>query len=146
MGLFDSLFGGESSSGMTPQEAFAGILLAASACDGHISDDEAGNLTTALGRMKLFQRTNEKQFRQTIDKGLAILKKKGHATLLDTSSKSLPKELRVPAFANACNIVLSDGSVDEDEKEMIDRLQSLLEIEPATAKMIVQVMVIKNKG
>ena len=41
MGLLDSLFGGvESSTKLSPQEAFAGILLGASGCDGHIADDE----------------------------------------------------------------------------------------------------------
>ena len=69
MGLFDSLFGGmEGSSKLSPQESFAGILLGASACDGHIADDEVQGLVTALLRMKLFQRVSEKQFNQTLNK------------------------------------------------------------------------------
>ena len=147
MGLFDSLFGGmESSRKLTPQESFAGILLAASACDGHISDDEASNLTTAVGRMRLFQRVNEKEFGQVMNKLLGILKKKGCDTLLEGCCESLPGELSNAAFANACNIVLADGVVDEEEKEFIEKLRNKLKVEPGTAKAIAQVMVIKNKG
>ena len=61
MGLFDSIFGGLESSGkLNSQEAFAGVLLGASACDGHIADDEVQGLMTALLR-----------------KLLGVLKKKG---------------------------------------------------------------------
>ncbi len=147
MGLFDSLFGGmESSKKLSPQEAFAGILLAASACDGHISDEEAANLTTAVGRMKLFEKVNGKQFGQVMDKLLGVLKKKGHDALMDGCCESLPKELSNAAFANACNIVLADGVVDQDEREFIEKLRKGLDVEASTAKMIAQVMVIKNKG
>lgn len=147
MGLFDSLFGGmESSKKLTPQESFAGILLAASACDGHISDEEASTLMTAVGRMKLFSQVNGKQFSQIMDKLLGILKKKGHDALIEGCCASLPKELANAAFANACNIVLADGVVDQDEKEFIEKLRGALELEGGTAKMIAQVMVIKNKG
>ena len=147
MGLFDTFFGGmESSRKLTPQESFAGVLLAASACDGHISDDEASNLTTAVGRMRLFQRVNEKEFGQVMDKLLGILKKKGADTLLDGCCESLPKELANAAFANACNIVLADGVVDQEEKDFIEKLRTKLDVESGTAKAIAQVMVIKNKG
>jgi uncharacterized membrane protein YebE (DUF533 family) len=147
VGLFDSLFGGmESSRKLTPQESFAGILLAASACDGHISDEEASNVTAAVGRMRLFQRVNEKEFASVMDKLLGILKKKGADVLIDGCCESLPKDLVNAAFANACNIVLADGVVDQEEKDFIEALKTKLAVEPGTAKAIAQVMVIKNKG
>lgn len=147
VGLFDALFGGmESSRKLSPQESFAGILLAASACDGHISDEEASNLTAAVGRMRLFQRVNEKEFGQVMDKLLGILKKKGCDVLVEGCCETLPPDLANSAFANACNIVLADGVVDQDEKEFIEKLRNHLKVEPNTAKAIAQVMVIKNKG
>jgi tellurite resistance protein len=147
VGIFDSLFGGmESSKKLNPQESFAGILLAASACDGHISDDEASNLTIAVGRMRLFQRVNEKEFASVMNKLVGVLKKKGADVLIDSCCDSLPKDLANAAFANACNIVLADGVVDQEEKDFIEKIRSKLNIEPSTAKTIAQVMVIKNKG
>ena len=50
MGLFDSIFGDSGGGGAgTKQEAFAGILLGASGCDGHIADEEAQGLLTTIG-------------------------------------------------------------------------------------------------
>ncbi|MCA9107870.1 MAG: tellurite resistance TerB family protein [Pirellulaceae bacterium] len=147
MGLFDSLFGGMEGSGkLSPQESFAGILLGASACDGHIADDEVQSLFTALLRMKLYQRLNERQFQQAIQKVHGLLKKKGVDVLLDACTATLPPELAKSAFTNACDIVMADGVVEDDEKQFIEKLRAKLKIEPETAKTIARVMVIKNKG
>lgn len=147
MGLFDALLGGMESSGkLGPQEAFAGILLGASACDGHIADDEVNGLITCLVRMKLYQRLTGEQFGKMLNKLQGILKKKGVDALVDACVEGLPEELSKTAFTNACDIVLSDGVVEPDEKEFIDKLQAKLGIEANAAKTIAQVMVVKNKG
>ena len=147
MGIFDSLFGGlETSTQLSPQESFAGILLGASACDGHIADDEVQGLIAALLRMKLFERVNEKQFGQMINKLHKFQKKQGVDTLIDSCVKNLPEHLVNAAFTNACDIVLADGVVDPEEKEFIDKLQKKLGLPDNLAKTIAQVMVIKNKG
>ena len=50
MGIFDSLFGGmEGRTKLTAQEAFAGVLFGASACDGHIADEEMQSLVWTCG-------------------------------------------------------------------------------------------------
>lgn len=147
MGIFDSLFGTtETRAKLSPQESFAGILLASSACDGHISDDESAQLLTALFRMKLFSRINEKQFNQVMNKLMGVLKKHGPDALVDGCCETLPEELKKAAFANACNIVLADGVLEAEEKEFMSSLKTKLGLDDKTAKTIAQVMVIKNKG
>ena len=147
MGIFDALFSGmETRTKLTPQESFAGILLAASACDGHISEDEIIQLFAALFRMKLFRNVNEKQFNKVWNKLMSVLKKNGPDSLVDGCCEVLPTELHKAAFANACNIVLADGVLESDEKDFVDRLSQKLNLDPKTAKTIAQVMVIKNKG
>jgi tellurite resistance protein len=147
MGLFDSLFGGMGGeTKLSPQEAFAGVLLGASACDGHIADDEVAGLVTALVRMKLFQRWTDKNFNQSLNRLHGVLKKKGVDTLIDACIESLPGELRETAFANACDIVLADGVVEADEKEFINNLCRKLEIDRKVAGEIAEIMVVKNKG
>lgn len=136
----------ESAKKLTPQQAFAGILLAASACDGHISDTEADSLMAAVGRMRLFQRVSDKEFSQVMNKLMGILKKQGPDGLIEGCCAALPKELANAAFANACNLVLADGVVDSDEKEFIEKLRDKLSLDNNVAKAIAQVMVIKNKG
>lgn len=147
MGFLDSLFGGvESSTTFSPQDAFAGILLGASGCDGHIADDEVQNLATCLLRMKLYQRMQGKQFGQMLNKLHSVLKKRGVEALIDQCVQTLPNELRNAAFTNAVDIVLADGVVEPDEKQFIEMLQGRLGIDNNTARLIVDIMVSKNKG
>jgi len=147
MGMFDSMFSGlETRAKLSPQESFAGILLAASACDGHISDDEVQQLLATLFRMKIFQRINQKQFERVMNRLMGVLKKHGPDALAEGCCNALPENLHKSVFANACAVVLTDGVLEEDEKEFIGDLKDRLGLEPKVAKTIAQVMVIKNKG
>ena len=74
MDLFDDAFESfESKQPLGPREGFAGVLLGASACDGHIADEEVQSLMTALGRMKLYERTTPHSFGSMMDRLLGIL-------------------------------------------------------------------------
>jgi tellurite resistance protein len=149
VGLFDNLFGGSESGnkGLSKQEAFAGILLAASAVDGHIASEEISNLITAISRMKLFSNFNDDKYNRMFDRLMKILKKPdGVDLLIEKCVPELPDELRETVFANACDIVLADGVVEPEEKELIEKLQNELELPGDEAMDIVRVMVIKNRG
>ena len=147
MGLFDSMFGGSSANKtLSKQEAFAGILLAAAAADGHIADEEAVGLWSTIERMKMFQNYTPDKFNQMMGALVKILKRDGVDKLVDKAVESVPTELRETAFANACNIVLADGVVEDEEKALIEKLQVKLGISGDQAIDIVRVMVIKNKG
>lgn len=129
-----------------PQEGFAGTLLAASACDGHIADEEVGALVTTLARMKMYQNIPPHKFNSMMDRLLGVLKRGGPEKLISVAIPAIPPELRETAFANACDIVLADGVVEPDEKAFIDDLMIKLEMDSQRAKTIVQVMVFKNQG
>lgn len=149
MSLFDDVLGDNNSlapQAFGPQEGYAGVLLAASACDGHISDEEAGSLFTSLGRMKMYQNVSGNRFGSIMDRLLGVLRRGGPEKLIEMSVPAVPPELRETVFANACNIVLADGVVEDDEKTFIDNLMVKLELDRARAKTIVQVMVYKNHG
>ncbi len=95
---------------------------------------------------KLYQRLPRKQFGSIFDRLMGQLKKGGPEKLLDKCYPVVPPELRESAFANAVDIVLSNGQVDAEEKEFIDDLKKKFEIEDQRAKTIVKVMVYKNHG
>ncbi|QDU29491.1 hypothetical protein ETAA8_46020 [Anatilimnocola aggregata] len=147
MGLFDGLLSGmEGNARFTAQEAFAGILVGATACDGHFADDEVRGLVSTLLRMKLFQRSSEKQFDGMLDKLVGLAKRNGVPALVDRCIEAMPPELRDTAFANACNIVLADGVAEQAERDFINGLQTKLRLDATVCHTIVQVMVIKNMG
>jgi tellurite resistance protein len=149
VGLFDALFGGGGKDKeVTKQEAFTGILLAAAAADadGHIAEEEAQGLWTAIERMKLFANFTPDKFNKMMDTLLKLLKKGGPDLLIDKCVPALPDELRSTVFANACDLVLADGVVEPEEKAFIEKLQNRLSIPGDEAMDIVRIMVIKNQG
>lgn len=147
MELFDDAFGSFAEKrAMGPHEGVAGVLLCASACDGHIADEEVQSLMTSLFRMKLYQRTTPQQFNSMMDRLIGILKRGGPEKLLDEVVPVVPPELSECVFANACNIVLADGTVEPDEREFLGKLMNKLELDKDRCLKIIRVMVIKNKG
>ena len=148
MSLFDEVIqdGSFQEEAFGPHEGFAGVLLASSACDGHIADEEVQGLVTILGRMKLYQHVSPHKFNSMMDRLLGVLKRNGPEELVTKAVPALPPELKETAFINACDIVLADGVVEEDEKTFINDLMIKLEVDGNRAKDIVQVMVFKNQG
>jgi len=148
MGLFDGAFGGmeEGKGGFGKAEAFAGIMLSAVACDGHISDEEAHSLGTVASRMKLFEQINGQKWNRMIDKLMGVLKRDGVEVLLDKSAAALPEDLHDTAFAVACNLVLADQGIEDEEKQFLSNLQKRLGLDREMSLKIFKVMVIKNRG
>ena len=81
-----------------------------------------------------------------MDRLMGVLKRGGPEKLLEKSHPVVPPELRETAFANACDIVLVYGIVEDDEKTFIDDLMIKFEMDSKRAKSIVQVIVYKNDG
>jgi tellurite resistance protein len=149
MSLFDDILEDGLASGSPPfgpQEGFAGVMLCASACDGHIGDEEGQSLNLILSNKKLYERQTQQQFSSMMDRLVGELKRGGPEKLLEKSFSAVSPELRECAFANAIDIVLADGVVEQEERDFIDDLQGKFEIEAKRAKAIVQVMVYKNHG
>jgi hypothetical protein len=145
MGLFDNIFGGQKKD-LSKSEAFAGILLGAVASDGHISGEEVQGLCTILGRMKLYDNWTNEKFNNMLNRMLGMIKREGLEPVLQLCAEALPEELHETAFANACDLVLADGVVEDEEKEFLDDLQKVLSVSGDQAITIVEVMVIKNRG
>ncbi|CAN5344082.1 hypothetical protein BH11PLA2_BH11PLA2_36570 [soil metagenome] len=122
MALFD-MFTGEGKT-FGAHEGFAGILLAAAAADGHISDSEGQALWRAVERMKLFSNYSPEKFGRMMDSLVKILKKGGPEALVEKCVPAIPERLRATAFTNAVDIVLADGEVEDDEEELIEKLQT----------------------
>lgn len=147
MGLFDGVFGGsESTKEMSKGEAFAAVLLGAAAADGHIAEEEAHSLWTIIGRMKMYSNWSPDKFNSTMDRLVKNLKRSGLEALLERAAQYLPEELHETAFANACDIVLADGVVEDDEKKFLQNLTRYLRISGDQALTIARIMVIKNRG
>ena len=131
---------------LTTREAFVGTLVCACRCDGHMADCELQSLVTCMLRMKLYNGLDGKSCGALIDKTNQRYDEKGIDAFLQSCISVLPSELANSAFANACNVVLSDGVVGQLEKEFIDKLAGMLSLEPSRAKKIAEFIIVKNRG
>ncbi|AUB40001.1 Tellurite resistance protein [Nostoc flagelliforme CCNUN1] len=148
MGLFDAVLGTESQTqtALNPAEAFAVIVLAATASDGYLSVEQANSITFVLSQMKLFKSYPHETMNKLFEKILGILEGDGFNTLFNAAKDSLSQDLREAAFAVATDLVLAEGIVAEEEKNFLNDLYQALGVSSEIAVQIVQVILIKNRG
>jgi len=148
MGLFDKVKGVKEAETvkLTKEESFAGIVLAAVAADGVITEEEAQGLVISLVRMRTYVGYTGNQMSALLNKLIGIIKKQGVDALVNLSKESLAQDLRETAFAVATDLALADGEIADQEKEILTKIQLGLEIPESKAVNIIEVMLIKNKG
>ncbi len=147
MGFFNNILGGtDSTASLTKEESFIGILLAAVAADGVITDEEVADFNSFVTKAKTLRGVSGRQFNGMIDKLFKILRRKGVGTLVELSTQNLSSNLRESTFAMACDLLFSDGEIDIDEQKLLEDLKVKLEINDTLATKIAEVMVIKNKA
>jgi tellurite resistance protein len=148
MGLFDAVLGTESQTqaALNPAEAFAVIVLMATASDGYLSVEQENFITFVLSRMKLFKDYPHEMMDRLFDKILGILQGDGFNALFNAAKDSLSQDLREAAFAVATDFVLAEGIIAEEEKNFLKDLYQALGVSSEIAIQIVQVILIKNRG
>jgi len=124
MGLFDAVLGSESQTqtALNPEEAFAVIILMATASDCYLSVEQANSITSVLSRMELFKSYPHEMMNRLFEKILGILQGDGFNALFNAAKDSLSQDLREAAFAVATDLVLAEGIVDEEDKNFLNDL------------------------
>lgn len=131
---------------LTPEEAFAGVMLAVVAVDGHLAEAELQNLMTTLKRSKLYRQQSKESIIATLKKLLKIIKTAGVDALLQSAIAQLPNYLAETVFAIATDLTLADGAMFNEELEILSQLAECLAIPEDTVNQITKVMMIKNRG
>ncbi len=143
MDLFEDDVPSPRSNKLSVEEAFAGILLAANAADGYVSQEEVQAFGTLICRMRLYKPLNGDQIGRIIDRNLSQMRRLGLEEFVNRCA-AIPDRLRKTAFANAVDMVMADGVVEDEEKQFINNLRRQLNISGDDAQMIVTVMRYKN--
>jgi tellurite resistance protein len=146
MGWFSTAKTPSSEDTFTKQEAFLGIALATSAADGTIDESEAKSIFAYLLQMRIFDGYTERQVTDMFKKLLTVLENEGIGGLVAIAKSSLPDDLRETAFSCAVDIALADGTIDENEKALLEELQQVLEVSDEIGGKVLEVMMIKNRG
>jgi hypothetical protein len=131
---------------LSSAEAFAAILVAAVAVDGEFSAGESARLNGVLSTSRVLPPSPPDGSPNVVERALALLAERGLPATLAACAKALPARLRPTVFAQATDLVLSDGRTAQREKTFIDDLKRALQIDDALALRIVDVLLIKNRG
>lgn len=131
---------------LNASEAYAGVLVAAVACDGTVTEREALELVGALSRQALFDGLPEKQMRAMLQKLGALARDLGAGALVAMAAPSVPPDLRETAFANAVDLVMADDHVTTGEADWLRKAQAALGVRDDMAARIIEVIAIKNLG
>lgn len=129
---------------LTPPYAFAAIVVGAFNADGRSTPDELRRANEIFGSIKLFKQPPSEPVETIVGRVLHLFETQGAADVATLAARSLPEDLRLPAFTIAVDLVLADGDASPEERAFIDNLQSLLRISDADATKIVDVIIIKN--
>lgn len=145
MGLFSSVLKGPNSSvKLNEQESLLGLMICVTAIDGDISDDEITDLVTLKNKSNLLKGVSGNQFSEMVGKLLNILSHQGLDSLVELCTEALPFEYRNGAFAACCDLVFSDGYVEDEEETFLENLKVRLSLDDNTAMKIVEVISMKN--
>lgn len=126
--------------------AFVGILVATVYADGEVAAEEAEGLMYILARMKMFESWSENQISDLINFFLAAVEKNGIDQVLEACIEALPNGLHETVFINACDLVLADGILHDDEKQFLEKLRKLLRVDAERARKFAEFISIKNRG
>ena len=107
---------------LSKQESFASIALAMAGADGSIAQSEWDGICSYLRRLRLYDNFSGPAFDKMFDKLFRILKNQGASALVACSVEGLPEDMKLTAFACAVDIALADGVVEDEEKEIINRV------------------------
>jgi tellurite resistance protein len=131
---------------MSEADGFGAVIVCAMASDGQMQDEEKMVVASTLSRMKLYNGWQQAHFKGMIEKMVAKIKVEGPEQMLTQAVNSLSSPLRDTAFAVACDIVMADGVITEEEKGYLGWLYQNLGVDEDTARAIFAVLAIKNRG
>jgi hypothetical protein len=131
---------------LTVPEAIASLLVAAITVDGNVNPEEAVRIGGMLGTSHVLRQAGDGSMDALANRAIALLTEHGLPAILTGCAKVIPSDLRATTFALAADLALADGRMGDQEQAFIDELQTVLQIDDATAVKIVEVLLIKNRG
>lgn len=134
MGLFDKLLGKDAK--LTPKSAFVLSALTLIAADGQIDEEEIFSLRRLVkGDMESIKTA------QKVWQGTPNLKE-----LLPLIAAALDVKQREVVIANLIDLAMADGTLANEEKELLDLYMQAFQISEKTIKPIVEVVALKNNS
>ena len=124
-------------------EAWVGILYSCISADNQITDSETATLSRVLSSKQKFVGID---IAPLYRKAFNVKAELGQLKYISACSEWIKGEDKETVFALALEVLLADGTLEKEEKNVIEVLSNQLEIEKEMTSKIIEVIFLKNKG
>ena len=124
-------------------DAWVGILYSCISADNQIKDSETASLSKLLYSKEKFVGIDIVPF---YAKSSHLKTELGQLKYIAACCEQIKEEDKETVFALALEILLSDGLLGEEEKNIIEKLSKQLKIDSGMTSKIIEVIFLKNKG
>lgn len=124
-------------------EAWVGILYSCISADNQITDSEMTTLSRVLSSKQKFIGID---IAPLYRKAFNLRAELGQLKYISACSEWIKGEDKETVFALALEVLLADGTLEKEEKNVIEVLSNQLEIEKEMTSKIIEVIFLKNKG
>ena len=136
-------FGQQRNTDWSVPEAFLCLLLSAAAADGQVSVEEQAEVFSLVRRSRALRSMNAGQLASA--NAVVNERLKTRVNGLQEACESLPIDMRLSAFGHCVDIILADGELVNVEADYLNRIASGLQLDPASAKHMMEALLIKNR-
>jgi tellurite resistance protein len=114
---------------------FTMVLIAAAECD--MTDGELGTIGRLVRYLPIFKDFDHDRLTDVGRDCADLLRQEdGLEQALEIITETLPRRLHETAYALACDVAVADGSLAEEELNLLEMLRARLEIDRLTAAAI----------
>ena len=124
-------------------EAWVGILYSCISADNKIIDSETATLSRVLSSKQKFLGID---IAPLYRKSFNVRTELGQLKYISACCELIKEEDKETVFALALEVLLADGTLEKEEKNVIEVLSNQLKIEKEMTSKIIEVIFLKNKG
>lgn len=124
-------------------EAWVGILYSCISADNQITDSETASLSRLLHSKAKFIGIDMVPL---YAKSFNLRMEMGQLNFVSACCEWIKEEDKETVFALSLEVLLADGILEKEEKNVIEILSKLLKINHGMASKIIEVIFLKNKG
>lgn len=143
MSSFEDKSNGNQYSVTSELEAWVGILYSCISADNQISDSETVSLSRLLHSKQKFIGID---IAPLYRKAFNVRTELGQLKYISACCELIKEEDKETIFALALEVLLADGTLEKEEKNLIEILSNRLRIDTEMTSKIIEVIFLKNKG
>lgn len=143
MGLFENENNTQENPVTSELESWVGILYSCISADHLITDSETASLSRLLHSKEKFVGID---IAPLYAKAFNLRTELGQLKYISACCELIKREDKETVFALALEVLVADGTLEKEEKNLIEILSNRLKIDTAMASKIIEVIFLKNKG